>query len=377
MQSALRELHSQQDREISVNRDKQNRYVSFTLATVFLAAASFAVVSACTGQQAKAKPNFIFKDPPKPGIVAKIGNMEITEDALIGEDKLDFFDLKKREYELKMERLNKLLADKLIGDEAKAAGMSMDDFINKKIVGGEIKISDKEFKKFVAEKRIPENQINPQIKERIISYLQSMKKQDLIQSHLAKLTKNTPVEVYFSKPKMMVNVEAGNAPFFGKANAPVTIVEFSDFQCPFCARGAETVNELKKKYGGKIKVAFRHFPLPMHKEARPAAEASLCVNEQGTDKFWKFHDIVFKNADKLDPANLEKFAKDAGADTAKFKECVQAKKYADAVQKDMEYGEKIGVKSTPTFFINGQLLSGAVPIETFSEIIDEELSEKK
>ena len=129
MQSALRELHSQQDREISVNRDKQNRYVSFTLATVFLAAASFAVVSACTGQQAKAKPNYIFKDPPKPGIVAKIGNMEITEDALIGEDKLDFFDLKKREYELKMERLNKLLADKLIGDEAKAAGMSMDDFI--------------------------------------------------------------------------------------------------------------------------------------------------------------------------------------------------------------------------------------------------------
>jgi protein-disulfide isomerase len=112
----------------------------------------------------------------------------------------------------------------------------------------------------------------------------------------------------------------------------------------------------------------------MHKDARPAAEAALCVNEQGSDKFWKFHDVAFKNQDKLDPASLEKFAKESGANVDKYKECVGAKKYSDAVQKDMEYGEKIGVKSTPTFFVNGQLVSGAVPIEQFSEIIDDELS---
>jgi protein-disulfide isomerase len=102
----------------------------------------------------------------------------------------------------------------------------------------------------------------------------------------------------------------------------------------------------------------------------------MCVNDQGTAKFWKFHDLAFKNQDKLDPANLEKFAKESGADVAKYKECVSAKKFADYVQKDMEYGEKIGVKSTPTFFVNGQLISGALPIEAFSEVIDEELSSK-
>jgi protein-disulfide isomerase len=110
----------------------------------------------------------------------------------------------------------------------------------------------------------------------------------------------------------------------------------------------------------------------MHKDARPSAEAALCVNEQGPDKFFKFHDEAFKNQDKLDAASLEKFAKNSGANVDKYKECVASKKYADAVQKDMDYGEKIGVKSTPTFFVNGQLVSGAVPIEQFAEIIEDE-----
>ena len=276
-----------------------------------------------------------------------------------------------------MDRLNKLLVEKLVGAEAKKAGMSLDDFVAKKITGGEIKITDKDYKKFVADKHIPEAQINPQIKERIMSYLQTLKKQDLVSEHVTKLTKGNPVEVYFNKPRMQVDVQVGEAPIFGNKDATVTVVEFSDFQCPFCSRAADTVTQLKKKYGSKIKLAFRHFPLPMHHDARPAAEASMCVNDQGTDKFWKFHDLAFKNQDKLDKTNLEKYAKDSGVDVAKFTQCLTSKKFSDFVQKDMSYGEKIGVKSTPTFFVNGQLVSGAVPIETFSEIIDEELTDKK
>ncbi len=355
----------------------KKKYIPFTLGTALTTAAVFVVVAACTNQQAKAKPNFVVKEPPKAGIVAKSGDEEITANELIGSDKLDFFELKKREYELKMDRLNKLLVEKLIGAEAKKANMSLDDYINKKVTKGDIKISDKEYKKFVADKRIPESQINPQIKERIMSYLQTQKKQDMIQEYVAKLSRGTTVEVYFSKPKVEMAVEVGNAPVAGKADAPVTIVEFSDFQCPFCARGAQTATEVKKKYGNKVRIAFRHFPLPMHREAKSASEASMCVNEQSTDKFWKYHDILFKNQDKMDTASLEKYAKDVGADVAKFNECVKSGKYKQLVEQDMEYGEKIGVKSTPTFFVNGQLVSGAVPIETFSEIIDEELSNKK
>jgi len=333
------------------------------------------VISACTDSQAKAKINIVHKDtPPAAGVVATINGQNITEDQLIGDAKLDFFELKKREYDLKMERLNKLIQEQLIGAQAKAAGMSLDDFIAKKVVGNNIKISDHDMKKFIADKHIPESQINPQIKERITSYLQQLRKQDAVDAYVAKLTKNSPVDVYFNKPKMDIQVDVGNAPVWGGENAKVTILEFSDFQCPYCGKAAETVTEIKKKYGNKIKIAFKQFPLPMHQNARPAAEASMCVYEQGVGKFWKFHDAAFKAQDKLDAAGLVKLAKESGADDKKFSDCLAAKKFAKQVEADMEYGNKVGVKSTPTFFINGQIIAGAVPVEQFSEVIDEELN---
>lgn len=318
----------------------------------------------------------VFKDAPKAGVVAKIGDEEYTLEKLIGEDKLDFFELQKREFDLKMDRINKLMVDKLIGDEAKKANMSLDDYINKKVITGKMDITEKEFNKFVEEKHIPTAQINPQIKERINSYLQSMKKQDQVSAYLAKLTKGKPTEIYFKKPKLQMNVEVGDAPVFGKTGSPVTIIEFSDFECPYCSKGAETVTQIKKKYGNKVRFAFKHYPLPMHPHAKGAAEASMCVNEQGGDKFWKFHDIAFKNQGKLEKADLEKYAKDAGAEVKKYNECLDGKKYQAFIQKDAEMAEKIGVKSTPTFFVNGQILNGALPIEQFSEMIDEELAAK-
>lgn len=335
--------------------------------------------SACTNSNAKPQPNYVFKDPSKPNVVAKINGQDITEEELIGDDKLTWMDLKKREHEFKMGQLKKLLVERLVGAEAKKAGISSDEYIKKNVLKGDIKISDSEYKKFVAEKKIPEAQINAQLKDRINGFLKEQKKDELIDAYVAKATKSNPVEVYFKKPKMSISLDIGDSVTWGKNDAKVTIVEFSDFQCPFCSRGANSVDEIKKKYKNKVKIVFKHFPLPMHPDAKPASAASLCVTEiaggkeKGADKFWKYHDLLFKNQDKLDSASLEKYAKDVGVDTKKFKECFDSKKYEAAVEKDLEYGEKIGVRSTPTFFVNGQLISGAVPIEQFSEIIDEEL----
>ncbi len=335
------------------------------------------LVVACSDQAARAKPNFLFKDAPRSGVLAKINGQEITEEELIGDAKLSFFDIKKSEYELRMKQLNALLLQKLVGAEAQKANLSLDEYINKKILSGDVKISEKEYNKFVAEKKIPADQINDQLKERINAYLKDQKKDDAIQAHIAKLTKSSPVEVYFKKPKVDIQVEVGDSPTFGSKDAKVTIVEFSDFECPFCGKAAATVSEIKKKYGDKVRVAFKHFPLPMHSNAKPASEASLCVRELNEKAFWKFHDTAFKNQQALDAANLEKYAKEAGVDVAKFKECVASKRFAGAVEKDLQYGEKLGVRSTPTFFVNGQLLSGALPIESFSEVIDEELEAAK
>jgi protein-disulfide isomerase len=346
-----------------------------------IAGASMLTVSimmACTSDSAKAKVNFVYKDAPKPGIAAKINGEEITEDQLIGDAQLELLQLKKQEYDLKIGQLNKLLVEKLIGAEAKKAGSpTTEDFINKNITKGEIKITDAEYKKFVKDKNIPESNINDQVKERIYSYMKEQKKEDLVSAYVAKLTKNDPVEVYFKKPKSNIQVEIGDSPWTGGENAKVTVVEFSDFQCPFCGRAAKTVNEVRKKYGNKIKLVFKQFPLPMHHDAEPAAQASMCVFEQGHDKFWKFGDLAFSNQEKLSADDLAKYAKSSGADEKKFKECFDAKKYADYVKKDQAYGEKLGVRSTPTFFINGQLLSGALPLDSFSEVIDDELATAK
>jgi len=359
------------------NRFFGNRLFPLTLLTCTILVTGMLVGSSCTNS-ASAKPKFVFKDAPKGGVVAKVGGKEISEEELLGESKIEFFDLKKKEYELKMERLNALMVELLIGQEAKKAGMTTEDYISKKIMKGDSKVSDAEFKQFVKEKQVPEAQITPQIKERINNFIISQKKEKVLQAYLAGLTKSNPVEVYFQKPKMDIKIELGKAPAIGPEKASVKIVAFSDFQCPYCSRGAKTIHDIKKKYGNKVQIAFKHFPLSFHKDARPAAEASMCINEQSSDKFWKFHDVVFENQKDIGNADfLEKQAQKVGADMAKYKACMAEKKFASFVDDDMKYGEKIGVRSTPTFFVNGQIVQGALPIESFSEIIDEALEDAK
>lgn len=353
------------------------KFTSFFVMTSFFGALVFTVISACSNQAAKAKPNYVFKDATKDGVVAKIGGQDVTLDELIGDGKLQYLDLQKKIYEFKMERLKKVLEERLIGAEAKKANLSTAEFIEKKITKGKNNVSDKQLSAFVKEKKIPENQLNPQLKERIVEYLKTKAKDDMVDEYLAKLTKGSPVEVYFQKPKMQIAVEIGDAPLWGDKNAPVTIVEFSDFQCPFCSRANNTLNDVKKKYKGKVKVAFKHFPLSFHKQAEPAAIASLCVNEQSVDKFWKYHDTLFANQKNLEPADLEKYAKESGVDVKKWKECFDGKKFEKAVKDDLAYGEKLGVRSTPTFFVNGEIISGAVPLEDFSEVIEEALRTAK
>lgn len=134
------------------------------------------------------------------------------------------------------------------------------------------------------------------------------------------------------------------------------------------------LKKIKEKYGNKVKVAFKNFPLPFHNHAEMAAVASLCANDQSSNHFWKMHDAMFANQESLDPDGLKKTAAKIGLKAETFEKCLSENKFLDQVKADIEGGKKIGVKSTPTFFVNGQLISGAQPIEVFAEIIDEELS---
>lgn len=158
----------------------------------------------------------------------------------------------------------------------------------------------------------------------------------------------------------------------GNPEASVTIVEFSDFQCPFCARVQATLDQIFDTYGDEVKLVYRHFPLPFHENAENAALASMCANEQG--KFWEYHDQLFENQEKMTLANLKKWAADLGLNTDKFDSCLDNQTYKDQVDKDVKDGQAAGVSGTPTFFINGQRLVGAQPFENFKTIIDAELA---
>ncbi len=183
-------------------------------------------------------------------------------------------------------------------------------------------------------------------------------------------------------PGTIVDVEEGHLPVLGKKDAKVTIVEFGDLQCPFCRSYFNTsFQQIKKEYidTGKVKYYFRHYPLPFHAMAKPAAMAVECANEQG--KFWELHDLIYVEQEKqgqgtIDFTNddLKTWAANAGLNTGQFNQCLDSGKYASVVDEDMQAGNTAGVSGTPTFFINGEMIVGAQPFDSFKALIDKNLN---
>ncbi len=185
-------------------------------------------------------------------------------------------------------------------------------------------------------------------------------------------------------PGAKVDVSANDDPFLGDEKAKVTVIEFSDFQCPFCRSfWRDTLPQLKKEYidTSKIKFVYRDYPLPFHKGAIPAAEGSQCAGDQS--KFWEMHDKIFQEQDKqgqgtiqFTKADVVKWAGQIGLNMVSFNQCLNSGKYKAEVEKDIADGTTAGVSGTPTTFINGRSLVGAQPLSSFKTIIDEELSKK-
>lgn len=181
-----------------------------------------------------------------------------------------------------------------------------------------------------------------------------------------------------------VTVSADDDPFLGRADAPVTIIEFSDFQCPFCRTfWKETLPQIKQEYidKGKVKLVYRDFPLSFHPSAMPAAQASECADEQG--KFWEMHDVIFQEQEKQGEGtitftvnDLKNWALKIGLDASQFNQCLDSEKYKTEVEKDGADGSLAGVNGTPAFFVNNQLLAGAQPFSAFKTVIDRALEGK-
>jgi protein-disulfide isomerase len=278
-------------------------------------------------------------------------------------------------YDARRGAIDEMLTKRLLEDEARSKGKTLEQWYQTDFEQTLPAPSEEEVKQLYEQhKNEVGGQSYEQVHDRLVQYLKQQKGHEQMSAFVDQLKKKHGVQITLPPPDLPRVEVAAKGPSRGPDNAPVTIVEFSDFQCPYCGRAYPTVEKLMKDYDGKVRLVFRHFPLSFHPNAEKAAEAAACAQDQG--KFWQMHDKMFTNQQKLDVNDLKSFAKDLGLDTGKFDKCLDSGEKAALVSSDEKDGQQAGVNGTPAFFINGIFINGAVPYEQFKETIDRELKRK-
>jgi len=338
-------------------------------------AAAVALLTACSPTSAQQA-----KRPAQSDIVATVGATSITmaevDDKAMQLPAGNFGSVRLSValYQARRAALDDLIADRLMDDAARKQGIDRSALVEKEITSKIHPVTDDDVAFwYQANQARVQGASLEQARQPIKAYLTEQRMQEVREQYLLDLKSKTPVKVNLDPPRQMV-AEAGS-PAKGPAGAPIEIIEFSDFQCPYCLRAAPTVNQVLKTYGDKVRFVYRHYPLPGHPNARPAAEAAACAAEQG--QFWPYHDRLFADPSKLNQNDLRQSAAAVGLDTAKFDSCISSHKAKATVDADMQAGQEAGVDATPAFFINGRAISGAQPFDLFKRIIDEELELKK
>jgi protein-disulfide isomerase len=306
--------------------------------------------------------------------VATVGGRTITKAELEEHVRPKLIEVDNQRYEALREGLDELVAEELFKQEAKARGVTVEVLEQTEITAKVAAPTDAAIQKVYDDNKAQlGGQTLEQIKPRIVEYLKGQQEEQRRDAYVNELKAKYKTTSSLRPP--VVQVDTAGQPSRGPANAPVVIVEFSDYECPFCKRAESVVDEVMKTYGDKVRLVFRDYPLPMHPNARNASEAAACANAQG--KFWEYHAKLFQNQSALEEDKLKAYAKELGLDQAKFDECLAKKPYTKEIDKDIADASKVGVSGTPAFFVNGRMLSGAQPFDKFKVVIDEELAAKK
>ena len=282
--------------------------------------------------------------------------------------------LEEQIYNLKRQKLDALINEKLLEKEAAKRKLTVPALLDAEVTSKVGLVTEQEIENFYQTNKAQLQGEQAQVREQIRAHLQNQKLGTKREEFLKSLRSQAKVVVNLKPPPIQrVEVSIQGAPFKGGEKAPVTIVEFSDFHCPFCKRVVPTLAQLESKYGDKVKLVFRDFPIEsLHPGASKAHEAARCAGEQG--KFWPYHDKLFAGPANSSPELFNRFAKEVGLESAAFETCLSSGKHQAAIKKDIEEGQRLGVAGTPAFFINGRLFTGAQPLDAFARVIDEELA---
>ena len=303
--------------------------------------------------------------------VAIVEGQPVLEEELSPFVESDLRKLRLQEYLVRHNALQTLITQKLLASRAKEKGLTTEEFLRQEVDAKVAEPTERELESYYADQKNLSNVPFEQVKSRLIPPIKQQKALRARQDYIRRLREEAQVTELLTPPQVSVSYDPSRVR--GEPGATITIVEFSDFQCPYCRKAHATLQEVLSKYEGRVRLAYRDFPLTqIHPQSHRAAEASRCAGDQG--KFWAYHDLLFESPGRLSDEDLSQNAQIAGLDVPRFAACLQDGKFRAQVDEDLKEGTLAGVDDTPGFFINGAFFSGAQPLATFEEVIDAELA---
>ena len=306
-----------------------------------------------------------------PPVVATVNGQPISAEELTGALHGELTRLEVQRYQLMKDKLDAFISERILSLEAAKRGVSVQQLIQDEVVAKIPAVTPEQVQAFYEANKNRIQQPLEKVADQIAVYMQRQEQEKRGQELVKELRPNYAVAIALQPPK--IEVATDGKPSLGADNAPVTIVEFSDFQCPFCRQVQPTLKRLMTDYAGKVRLVFRDYPLrSIHPQAQKAAEAAQCAAEQ--QKFWPYHDKLF-TATSLQVDDLKKYAHELELNDEQFAACLDTSKYANGINADVQAGQNAGVNGTPGFIINGYPLSGAVSYEQFKEIVDAALEQ--
>lgn len=315
--------------------------------------------------------------PVEPGVAARVDDQVVTFDELEKVLAPQLARLQEQKFQLMESKLEELIGERLLALEAKRRGITVEGLLQAEVTSKVPEVTDTELTTFMTQNSASLQGEAAELRPKVRDYLKGQKLQVGRHAYLTSLLRRAKVERFLEEPApIRIQVSAEGAFTQGPKDASVTVVEFSDFQCPFCSRVVGTLKEVVRLYPRQVRLAFRDFPIAsLHPKAPKAAEAARCAGDQG--KFWQYHDLLFGSQAQATIADFKRFADQLKLDADSFATCLDSGRYAAAVAADVQEGARLGITGTPTFFINGRLLVGAQPLETFQRIIERELRHQR
>ncbi len=344
----------------AAEREQEDRMKTWMMSLTGVALAAAATV-ACAQQ-----PVAVTDDP----VVAKIGDEVITESQLEELAGSSLVSLRQQIYDAQVNSLKAEIFERLLTKAAAAEDMTRDEYLEKRIADKTTDPDEGEIVKIMSQYRARLAEDDLQARAQVVQALQQQQQRVLMEELREELFAAAGARILLEPPRIEVGIADGT-PTRGPRDAPIVLVEYTDYQCPFCNRVQPTITALMERYDGQILHVFKNLPLPNHDQAQLAGEAAYCAQDQ--DQYWQFHDWLFQNQRTMNRETMIAQAGELGMDAEAFQACIEKQTYAGRIVSDAQEARSFGITGTPGFLVNGRVLSGAQPLDAFEKIINEEL----